>query len=143
MHRNEEEDKGDSPGSSEGREKRRERRSRRLRRRRSGFRWGRRCGEEGGEGRVRETQGVVPLYRVEEEGEEAHKAVAASALRRPLMAAALSAVVEGGEAVEAARRGVASALMRARLGGEGAQGAGDGVGVRRSARGRKGAAGWR
>jgi hypothetical protein len=40
-------------------------------------------------GRVRETQGVVlPLYRVEEEGEEAHKAVAASALRRPLMATA-------------------------------------------------------
>jgi hypothetical protein len=96
-------------------------------------------------GGVRETQGVVlPLYRVEEEGEEARKAVGGEVGGgRPLMAAALCAVVEGGEGVEAARGAVAGALMRARWGGEGARGAGDGAGVRRPARGRKGAAGWR
>jgi hypothetical protein len=94
---------------------------------------------------VRETQGVVlPLYRVEEEGEEARKAVGGEVGGgRPLMAAALNAVVEEGEGVEAARGGVTGALMRARWGGEGARGAGDRAEVQRPARGRKGAAGWR
>jgi hypothetical protein len=63
-------------------------------------------------GGVRETQGVVlPLYRVEEEGEEAHKAVAASALRRPLMAAvgAWCAAVSGRRREGVRRRGSAAA----------------------------------
>jgi hypothetical protein len=71
------------------------------------------------------------LYRVEEEGEGAHKAVGGEVGGgRPLMATALGAVVEGGEGVEAARGGVAGALMRARWGEEAAQGGRGGGAVR-------------
>jgi hypothetical protein len=88
---------------------------------------------------------VVPVLLYEAEGRrDGAEAVGGEVGGgRPLMAAALSAVVEGGEGVEAARGGVAGALMRARWGGEGARSAGDGAGVRRPTRGRKGAAGWR
>jgi hypothetical protein len=52
------------------------------------------------------------------------------------MAAALSAVVEGGEGVEAARGEVVGALMRARWGEEAARGGrGGGAGVRGARRG--------
>jgi hypothetical protein len=51
----------------------------------------------------------------------------------PLMAAALGAVVEGGEGVEAARGEVADALMRARWGEEAARGGRGGAGERWSA----------
>jgi hypothetical protein len=62
---------------------------------------------------------------------------------RPLMEAALGAVVEGGEGVEAARGGVAGALMRARWGEEAARGGWGGGAMRcpTAARERKEAAG--